>query len=137
MIVYVCTDDRNGMMFNNRRQSRDREVVNDMISSAETPIYINQYSEILFRGTGADYIISESCLEAAGHGDVCFVENETLNPFLYKIEKIVLYKWNRKYPADFFFDIDLSAEEFRQISTREFAGYSHEVITKEVWEREK
>gem|GEM_PF-5722604 len=31
MDVFVCLDDRNGMLFNHRRQSRDREVIRDVL----------------------------------------------------------------------------------------------------------
>ena len=31
MRVIVCLDDRNGMLFNRRRQSRDRRVVEDIL----------------------------------------------------------------------------------------------------------
>ena len=30
MQIIVCLDTKNGMMFNHRRQSRDREVLNDI-----------------------------------------------------------------------------------------------------------
>ena len=32
MKIIVCLDDNNGMLFNNRRQSRDKTVVEDIIS---------------------------------------------------------------------------------------------------------
>ena len=33
MKVIVCVDDNNGMMFNNRRQSRDRILIEDVVKS--------------------------------------------------------------------------------------------------------
>ena len=33
MQVILCLDDRNGMMFNHRRQSRDRAVIQDILEN--------------------------------------------------------------------------------------------------------
>ena len=45
-----------------------------------------------------------------------------------------LYKWNRDYPADFYFDIDY-ANDYKLETTLDFVGTSHEKITKEVYVR--
>ena len=49
-------------------------------------------------------------------------------------EKIVLYHWNRSYPGDFFFDIDVT-KAWHCVFTRSFAGSSHDKITEEVYEK--
>lgn len=41
---------------------------------------------------------------------------------------------NRDYPVDLYFEIDLS--RWKKISSKEFAGSSHDKITKEEWVRE-
>ena len=66
-------------------------------------------------------------LEQAGEGEYCFVENTGLQAVEAKIEKIIVFWWNRK------FDLDLS--KWNKVSEEEFAGYSHEKITKEVYEK--
>ena len=38
---------------------------------------------------------------------------------------IILYNWNRRYPADVKWDVDLAAEGFTQISKTDFVGHSH------------
>jgi hypothetical protein len=45
----------------------------------------------------------------------------------------VVYRWNRRYPGDVFFDLDVSAAPWRCVETEEFVGSSHEKITKEVY----
>ena len=35
MKIIVCLDDNSGMMFNRRRQSRDRVVIDDIIACAQ------------------------------------------------------------------------------------------------------
>lgn len=51
------------------------------------------------------------------------------------VEKIIKFKWNREYPADFYFGIDVTLPVWKMIETEEFAGSSHEKITKEVYIR--
>ena len=74
-------------------------------------------------------------LEQAGEGEYCFVENTGLQAVEAKIEKIIVFWWNRHYPSDRKFDLDLS--KWNKVSEEEFAGYSHEKITKEVYEKMK
>ena len=54
-------------------------------------------------------------------------------PYLPKIDTFILFRWNRDYPADFFFKVDLS--QWNLISTEDFEGTSHEKITMEVYEK--
>ena len=61
------------------------------------------------------------------------VENTGLQAVEAKIEKIIVFWWNRHYPSDRKFDLDLS--KWNKVSEEEFAGYSHEKITKEVYEK--
>ena len=49
------------------------------------------------------------------------------------IEKLMIFKWNRVYPKDFEFDIDLS--EWKLSQSSEFKGSSHDNITMEVYVR--
>ncbi|MFR4122966.1 MAG: hypothetical protein ACLT0W_12285 [Clostridium sp.] len=46
---------------------------------------------------------------------------------------MILYKWNRVYPADQYFAMDLSG--WKLVETVEFPGSSHEKITEERYER--
>ena len=46
-----------------------------------------------------------------------------------RTREIILYKWNRVYPADFRFEVDLSSWKLEE--SEEFAGLSHEKITRE------
>jgi len=132
MKVIVCIDDNQGMLFNKRRQSRDRKVMEDI--AAMTPaVLINSFSVKLFEENGSmpDVIVDENFLENAGDGEYCFVENCQLAPYLDKIEELIIYHWNRKYPADF--KLDLPYKKWKKTSKTEFAGFSHEKITKEIY----
>ncbi len=134
MIVIACIDDNCGMMFNNRRQSRDRVIIEKIIDIADGQIWMNHYSYSLFeKGESHRINIDDAFLSEATEGDYCFVENCSLKQYEKYIEKIILFKWNRVYPADLHFDIDLSGWMLSQ--SKEFVGNSHELITMEVYER--
>lgn len=130
MILLACADDRFGMMFNQRRQSQDRllrEYILKMTDGA--PLWMNAYSRKQFP-ENASILTDENFLGKAAPGDFCFAEDQELFPFRERIEKIILFRWNRIYPADFYFDRRL-LENRRMTKADEFPGSSHEKITRE------
>lgn len=130
MEIIVCLDDNNGMLFNGRRQSRDKEVIADIVNSSEgKKIFISPFSKTLFEACDR-VIIDENFLEKA-EDDICFIENRSVGDFISKINKITVYNWNRIYPSDFKCDIDFS--EFSLADESEFKGNSHEKITKRIY----
>lgn len=138
MKVIVCVDDGNGMLFNKRRQSQDRVLRDDIRKmAAGQKLWMNTYSAKQFQEEGEavsqNLMIAEDFLEQAGENDFCFVENEKLLPYSDRIGEIVVYRWNRSYPGDFHLDLDLS--QWKLVQTTEFAGYSHEKITKEIYSK--
>ena len=136
MRVIVCLEDKGGMMFNHRRQSRDRVLNADVIAQCRgAHLCISPYSMLLFEGSDADILCDEDFLELACEGDFCFVEDRALAPYADRIEEVIVYKWNRRYPTDTYFDLDLAALGFNLTSSEEFAGYSHEKITKETYRK--
>ena len=140
MKIILCVDDNMGMLFNNRRQSRDRKVVEDVFYMTDR-VWIHPFSEILFQkelqtiagNEGKRMIVDEDFLKKAMVGEYCFVENQELMLYSNDIQQIVLYCWNRKYPSDFKLDLDLS--KWEPVEITEFIGNSHEKITKIVYEK--
>lgn len=132
MKIVVCIDEKNGMMFNKRRQSRDMAVMADVIKCAGT-VLIHPFSEKLFADYTGQVKIEETFLEHAKQGEVCFVENQKLLPYVDEIEEIWVYKWNRSYPADVYLDLDLNA--WNLVEQVDFEGNSHEKITREIYSR--
>ena len=61
------------------------------------------------------------------------MEDRPLAPHLDRLEGLVVYRWNRAYPADVHLDLDLS--DFRLESGQDFPGSSHETITREIYRR--
>lgn len=136
MILIVAVDDRNGMTFNKRRQSQDA-VLRDMIleMTKNSKLWMNHYSAKQFTSPMAPQInVTEDFLSEAAPGEYCFVENVAVATYEKWIEKIVLCKWNRAYPGDQYFDIDLTSG-WKLENAYDFHGSSHEKITMEVYTR--
>ena len=135
MNIIVCIDDDNGMMFNRRRQSRDKAIIQDIINTvSKNRLFMDKYSASLFADYDVEVIAERSFLSKADECDYCFVENKKLRPYKDKINSVIVYKWYRQYPSDMKLDIEPS-EGRVLVSSVEFAGYSHEKITKEVYSR--
>ena len=134
MRVIVCLDERQGMLFNHRRQSRDRALIDDVMASlGDALLRIAPYSQSLFAQWDGRISVSEDFLDSAANGDVCFVEDASLREYVDRIESVTIYRWNRHYPADLYFDLDLQECGFRLTERTDFAGTSHEMITKETY----
>lgn len=135
MIIILCVDDNNGMMFNRRRQSQDRVLREDLLKLVGTGrLRMNAYSKKQFTDFGAaQAVIGEDYLDQAENGDFCFVEDKEVRPYEDQAERIILYRWNRVYPADFYFTLDLQGWTLEEMV--EFAGSSHEKITREMYRR--
>ena len=136
MRVIACIDDNGGMTFNNRRQSRDRVLNADVVEMARGgKLFISPYSLLLFEESDAELCVSENFLENAEDDGYFFVEDRALAPYADRIDEVVLYKWNRRYPCQTYFDLDLRALGLECVSVKDFEGYSHEKITKEIYRR--
>ena len=133
MNVIVCVDKNNGMMFMGKRQSQDK-VLRDKIFeiSNGAKLLMNTYSAKQF-DNNEKIIVDEDFLNSAGQGDFCFVENK--NIICENVESFYIFNWNRKYPGDLFFSVDLKAEGFKKIKKEEFQGNSHDKITLEIYSR--
>lgn len=126
--VAICLDDEGGMTFFGKRQSRDRILIGELCDSTDGKIYVNNFSSFLFGDRTEKVCISDDPLAECPDGGTVFVENLALAPHLDKIDKILLYKWNTRYPYDR--KIDISFSQFKTVSKKEFAGSSHDKITK-------
>lgn len=136
MIVFIALDDNNGMLFNNRRQSQDKVLREYLLKECVgKTLWMNEYSSKQFEvPLLKNIVIDEDFLDKASENDYCFVENISLSKYVDKIKRLVIFRWNRTYPVDMYFDISLSNNTWGIISSTEFKGSSHKVITKEVWE---
>ena len=76
MILAVCVDDKLGMLFNKRRQSKDRELRKDLLSLTDQTLWVNEYTakqftddEIMWLNIQEDYLddIGENELDRKTH----------------------------------------------------------------------
>ncbi len=127
MTLILCVDKGFGLMFNNRRQSRDSAVITDIIDklNGET-LFVSEYSAKLF----GDFKVSVTDSFTDG---VCFVEDKYDSSLLQKAEKLVLYNWGRAYPSDVKTDIDYIRASFTLAESTAIVGTSHNEIVKEVY----
>lgn len=134
MKVIVCLDNHKGMMFNGRRVSHDRKVLEDIIKDLDgRKLYVGTYSEKLFEGY-ENLVVDDDFLDKSYENSVCFVEDKSLLAYKNKISSITVYFWNRDYPSDFKLDIDL--ECYKKVCEMEFTGNSHDKISKFQYERQ-
>lgn len=129
MTLYICLDDRNGLKFNKRRQSRDAALLKDIRSQIAGNLLIEPFSEKLIQEAEIPYVLPPETAEDYFSEDI--PSEELLN----RTERLVIYRWNRHYPADVRWNPDLSALGFSLVETTEFPGTSHEKITREVYEK--
>ena len=129
MILAVCVDDRLGLSFGGRRQSKESAVRNRLWALSGGNLRMSEYSARQFEEpvyAGADY------LSGAKSGDWCFAENGDYERYADCVEQIVLFRWNRHYPCDLFFRFP---GKWALARSEEFSGSSHEKITLEVYDR--
>lgn len=134
MIIFVCVDNRSGMLFNSRRQSSDRYVITDIVKEVGgADLYLSPYSKSLFSNQELSLKVSEDFLGQAGAGDYCFVEKNNILPYKDSLESLIIYRWNRDYPGDFYLDLNPEKFSSKSHTSIDFKGYSHDIITKEVF----
>lgn len=129
MKLIFCLDDRMGLAFNNRRQSRDSKVIEKILENNRgKEISISTYSALLF-GEDAPVKVSEH----PETGDVVFLEREVTEEVMNQADELEVYYWNRAYPGDAFAEI--REEDFAVTGEEEFQGSSHEKITLRTYKR--
>ena len=132
MTIIACVDVRRGMAFNGRRQSRDSVVYKDIARIADgEKIGMDERSEMLFADTDARIVTGRR----AEKQDIYFLEFASTCSCAPKADRIILYHWNRHYPADMHFEVPMDGFKFE--SAEDIIGTSHEKITREVYIREK
>lgn len=133
MKIAVCIEKSGGMLFNNRRVSRDSVVQQKLLELVgEASICINEYSAKLFEDS-SKLKISNNFLSVATDEDICFIENVDVP--IDEASEVYLFQWNRDYPADVYFNYNLKECGFKKVSSEKFEGSSHKKITLEIYRR--
>ncbi len=136
MVLIYCLDPKNGMTFNNRRQSMDkavRERIGEI--SSKNRLLMNIYSSKQFTEQFSNIQIDENFLNYALENDYCFVENLNTKDYIKKTDKIIIYRWDKVYPSDFKLDYEPKDYGFKLYSSYEFKGNSHDIIVEETYNK--
>lgn len=136
MNICVCIDDNLGMSFFGKRQSRDKKLIERLLSHKKyKKVYISAYSLPLFAESEDARVCVTRDFSEAGEEDICFFELEHITEYDKDIKGLVIYRWNRAYPSDKKFPYSPEDKGFTLVSTDEFCGSSHDRITEEIWTR--
>lgn len=130
MTVYLCLDDRGGLLFNGRRLSRDAILLADMAAMVPEALTIDPFSEKLIAAAGIPFALAGDEIPEDAH---FFLENRDPEAVLPMAQGLVIYRWNRHYPSDVRWEGNPAEYGFTLSETTEFPGKSHERITKEVY----
>ena len=134
MKIIVCLDDRDGMMFNKRRQSQDRALREDvLLLTGKSRLYMNEYSKKQFTEKAGNIVTDDAFLFLADDEDYCFVEDVDVSDFIDVIDTVIVYRWGRVYPSDMRFPTSAFRGRWHLQSQSEFVGNSHKKITREIY----
>lgn len=135
MKIIVCLDDKNGMLFNRRRQSRDSALRGHVLEmTGSERLWMNSYSAAQFEELPDRVEVDEDFLEKAGENDFCFLENADISAYAGQVTGVIIYRWNREYPRDMIFPEECFSGSWKLAAQGDFPGNSHEKITWEVYE---
>ena len=125
MKVIICVDQDNGILFNHRRVSRDRRVI-EQIEAENEEIWMSSYSKKMFENDEGEKI-SEDLADKP----IVFLEEDI--PKDWVIDELILYRFDELYPSDIKLTFDLKKMVLKNVTTLE--GYSHPRIDKEEYVR--
>ena len=128
LTIVLCLDDKNGIAFNKRRQSRDKILIENVMTHEN--VHIMEHSAALF----ADYDVSKIANISELPADAVYF-HEITDPknIIDWFDTVIIYRWNSHYPSDIKFNLQTNL--YKKILTEEFVGFSHDTITKEIYKR--
>jgi hypothetical protein len=132
MTLIVCLDQNDGILFNNRRQTLDFELLK-IVEKSFSDIHISDFSQKYFSNIRCT--VSENPFLSAVDNSAVFHECGEALPYLDKIDKIVIYRWAKVYPADTYFDICPTESGFKLSGKIKFSTEVHKDIIKEIYKR--
>lgn len=145
MKVIFVLDQKNGMMFNHRRQSFDQAILKKIVADVnevEGRLWVSDYSKELFASHDVNtMLLEEFDLTKANDNDAVYVENidVDLEAMIANKEMSVelnFYRWDKVYPSDkkMTFTKEL-LDAFFVKDSYEMSGETHDVISVEVWNK--
>ena len=132
MNLILCVDEGGGMSFFGRRQSMDRFLRQKALALAgEGKLWMDAYTAGQFRDETEQIRVTGDPLQEVPEDGWFFLELGDVTSFLAKAKRLALFRWNRLYPADRRFPLEI-LETY--VHREDFPGNSHETITLEVYQ---
>lgn len=129
--IALCIDKENGRSFYGRRTSSDREVRKKLLDMVDE-LYVDEYSAGQFtENYGKEKLRVIDTPTGITEG-TAFIELQDIPD---DADRLIIFQWPKKYPADRFLDFRFSG--WRKVQKEEFPGYAHEKITMNIWIRKK
>ena len=139
MKVIFVLDQKNGMMFNHRRQSFDQAIIKKVakdVNEVEGRLWLSDYSKELFASYDVNMMpLEEFDLTKANDNDAVYVENIDVDLEAMIADKemsveLNFYRWDKKMT----FTKEL-LDAFFVKDSYEMSGETHDVISVEVWNK--
>lgn len=108
MTVFICADNKMGVLFQGKRQSKDRILrkrILDIVEQNKSKLVITKYSYEQFKADRRDELLDvRNELDFSETNSFVFIEDEkSFNSLPWeKIDELVLCCWERDYPADIY-----------------------------------
>lgn len=127
--VALCTDKDGGLTFFGKRQSTDKEVRKRLLEMA-SPLYVDEYTATQFiEDNDTSNLKIDNNWRDIPEAFV-FIEKDDIPD---DANRIIIFNWHRKYAADRKLNFDFKG--WKKVKKEDFAGYAHEKITMEVYEK--
>lgn len=134
MKIIICVDINDGMMFNNRRQSKDAKVIDNIVRYIKNKtLWVDEYSSELFAKKSINLSVDNDFFNKAKKEDYCFVEKADVSNVV--IDELVVFRWDKVYPAD-----KKMPQVYNNMILKnrlEFVGTSHDKIIREIYTNEE
>ena len=124
MTVIITLDAKNGLSLFGKRLSKDRKL-NEEILDSFGRIYASPYTAAMFAAGDA---VTSPIPESLPHDAAVFIETDEIPD---SADTLIVYRWNRRYPSDRKYVPE--EHSWHLISSSDFLGCSHDMITKEVY----
>lgn len=137
MNFIVCVEDRMGISFNKRLLSRDKyldDYLNQVALKEKLYVDENYMNYIKKENYKLTTEIEKNNKNIIHEINIFCSSKDTLH-FLNCSDKVTIFFWNRRYPADVYLDYDYIRKNYKLIKSEdEISGSSHQ-LKLEIWKK--
>ncbi len=143
MTIIICIDERLGISFGGKRQSKDRVLTRDIVSVARGHrLLIGEYSVSIFKEADISFdenniFVSDRPEKDAKSEDFLFLERGFYEDIILSASSLIIYSWGRHYPSDVQLKRDCIDDHFELFEEYNFEGKSHKNLTRYTLNRKK